>query len=338
MMFPRDRAVYANLNTSFTDYDALIADLDARKITGCLSLVFPGYEGILFLVDGSAVNATEQAENVKLTGPSAARSIAERARDKAGTLSVFQLAPELVNLLVNVLDGEVLFRDLSTAFTSLDKLVAKMRSEGLSGYIEVVLAGDLGTGMIFLRDGEPVEAILTNDSQTLSGRTAVETIVQSAGSAGGSFNVVRAGGPKMSLVAPGTMRSQGASSEVLGIWEAVIQGIEAVVDRFAKKDGCFLLAFKEVLVARAGTYPFLDPFAGDFEYRKGKLRMDGPMPEDLSVGLGDCLADAIAKLAFQLRRTDLETRIREELSDLTGKHAEAIARLELGPALQEFVA
>jgi hypothetical protein len=338
MMFPRDRAVYANLSTSFTDYDALIADLEARKVTGYLRLAFPAYEGILFLIEGAAVNALEQGEQGKLTGPAAARSIAERVKDKGGALWVYQLTPELVNLLVSVLDGEVLFRELSTAFTSLDKLVAKMRAEGLSGYIEVILSGELGIGMIFLKDGEPVEALLTSETQTLSGRTAVETIVQSAGTAGGSFNVVRAGGPKVAPVAPGAMRSQASSNEILAVWEAVIRGVETVVDRFAKKDGRFLLAFKEVLVARAGTYPFLDPFAGDFEYRGGKLRLDGPVPEDLSQGLGDCLADAIAKLAFQLRRADLETRIREELSGLAEKHSEVIARLELGPALQEFVA
>lgn len=338
MMFPRDRAVYANLSTSFTDFDALVADLATRGTTGYLRLAIPGYEGVLFFVEGVVVNAFEQGEHGQVTGRNAGRSIAERVKEKNGTLWVYQLTPELVNLLVNAVDGEVLYRDLSTSFTSLDKLVTKMRSEGLSGYIEVILAGDVGTGMIFLKDGEPVEALLFSETQSLTGRNAVETIVQSAGSVGGSFNVVRARAAAGAVAPAVVMRSQAAPNEVLAIWEEVIKGVETVVDRFAKKDGRFLLAFREVLVARAQTYPFLDPFAGDFEYKNGKLRFDGPIPEDLSHGLGDCLADAIAKLAFQLRRADLETRIREELSEIAEKHADVIARLELGPAIQEFVA
>jgi len=338
MMFPRDRAVYANLNTSFTDFDALVADLATRRATGYLRLVYPGYEGVLFLVEGAVVNALEQGAHGHVTGPGAARSIAERVKEKNGTLWVYQLTPELVNLLVSAVDGEVLYRDLSTSFTSLDKLVAKMRSEGLSGYIEVILAGDVGTGMIFLKDGEPVEALLFSETQSLTGRNAVETIVQSAGSVGGSFNVVRAGTTGGAGAPAVAMRSQASSNEVLAVWEEVIKGVESVADRFAKKEGRFLLAFREVLVTRAAMYPFLDPFAGDFEYKNGKLRLDGPIPEDLSQGLGDCLSDAIAKLAFQLRRADLETRIREELSEIAEKHADVIARLELGPAIQEFVA
>ncbi len=337
MMFPQDRAIYANLNTSFTDFDALIADIAGRKTTGYVRLAFDSYEGILFLVDGAVVNALEQSPAGKRTGNAAAAAIGERVKEKNGTISVFQLADDLVGLLVAAVDGEVLYRDLSTSFTSLDKLVGKMRAEGLSGYIEIRLAEGVGTGMIFLKEGEPVEALLFSETQSLTGRSAVETIVNAAASVGASFNVVRAGAPPSESEAT-AIRGTVNSAELLAVWGEAIGAIELVVDRLAKKEGRFQLAFKEVLVARASTYPFLDPFAGEFEYRRGTISFEGSAPEDLSQGLADCLSDAIAKLAFQLRRADLETRIREELSDFATKRAEAIERLELGPALQEFVA
>ncbi|MGH2634209.1 MAG: hypothetical protein ACRDG3_12425, partial [Tepidiformaceae bacterium] len=84
--------------------------------------------------------------------------------------------------------------------------------------------------------------------------------------------------------------------------------------------------------------PFLDPFAAEFEYRQGVIRFDGSLPEDFNRGLGDCLTDTVARLAFQLKRADLETRVRVTLSELMERNAGVIDQLNLADDLQEFVA
>ena len=61
MMFPKDRTLYANLNTSFTSFEALIGDLQERKLTGYVEVSAPGYTGTLLLSEGEIVNAQEIA-------------------------------------------------------------------------------------------------------------------------------------------------------------------------------------------------------------------------------------------------------------------------------------
>jgi hypothetical protein len=99
-----------------------------------------------------------------------------------------------------------------------------------------------------------------------------------------------------------------------------------------------LLAFKEVLVSRAVTYPFLDPFAAEFSYAGGHITFEHPLPDDFSKALSDCLSDAIAKLAFQLKRADLEAKVRAKLGGISEKHAAVIDRFALKDDIQEFVA
>jgi hypothetical protein len=125
--------------------------------------------------------------------------------------------------------------------------------------------------------------------------------------------------------------------ELLAFWDDVLQSVEETVDGLAKR-GRFMLAFKEVLVTRAITYPFLDPFAAEFEYAEGHITFEGPLPEEFSKALSDCLSDTISKLAFQLKRTDLEGRVRTRLAHVGAKHASIIERFSLFDDLQEFVA
>jgi DNA-directed RNA polymerase sigma subunit (sigma70/sigma32) len=93
-----------------------------------------------------------------------------------------------------------------------------------------------------------------------------------------------------------------------------------------------------VLVSRAVTYPFLDPFAAEFSYAGGHITFDHPLPDDFSKALSDCLSDTVSKLAFQLKRADLENKVRTRLGGLSEKHAAVIDRFGLRDDIQEFVA
>jgi len=124
---------------------------------------------------------------------------------------------------------------------------------------------------------------------------------------------------------------------LLAFWDDVISITESTVDGFAKP-GRFLMAFREVLVSRAVTYPFLDPFAAEFSYAGGHISFDHPLPDDFNKALGDCLSDAVSKLAFQFKRADLETRVRSRLDGISEKHAAIIDRFGLRDDVQEFVA
>lgn len=338
MMFPKDRTLYANLNTSFTSFDALIADLKERKLTGYVEVTASGYTGTLLLSEGEVVNAQEVAGDKRVVGPAASRGVLERAAQKDGVINVYSAFPDVVLLLHRLMDSRPLYRDLTSAFTSLDRLIAKLRSDGLTGYVEVHVAEGAGAGIIYLAGGEPVESVFSTGQEMTNGQEALNAIVQSVNASGGTFNVfVEAGQQAVAGVPAESPAQEGYRADLLAFWDEVLSLTETTVDAFAKP-GRFLLAFKEVLVSRAVTYPFLDPFAAEFSYAGGHITFDHPLPDDFNRALGDCLSDAVSKLAFQLKRADLEAKVRARLEGVSAKHAEVIDRFGLREDVQEFVA
>jgi hypothetical protein len=344
-MFPKDRTVYANLNTSFTDFDELLLDLRGKRVTGYVVVSFKGYDGVLFVEAGETIAALEQLADTRSTGENASANVIAHAHEKGGAINVYTLAPEVLRLLVRVIDAEALYRDLTSSFTSLERLIAKLEEDRLNGYIVVTLNDARGGAVIFFESGRVVECVFSAENQNATGPEVVSTVIHATGSIGASFNVYRAPLPAAPVsAAPAAVALEGEPGEEpaapvdpLTVWSEIIGAVESVVDGLSKT-GRFATTFKEVLVGRAGTYPFLDPFAAEFEYRAGKVSFEGPVPADFNKGLGDCLSDAIARLAFQLKRADLETRIRARLTDFGERYSDVIEKFQLSDDIQEFVA
>ncbi|MGE3073228.1 MAG: hypothetical protein AB7N24_03980 [Dehalococcoidia bacterium] len=338
MMFPKDRTLYANLNTSFTSFDALIGDLQGRKLTGYVEVSAPGYTGTLLLSEGEVVGAQEISGGNRQVGPAATRSVMERATEKDGLINVYSAFPDVVLLLHRLMDSRPLYRDLTSAFTSLDRLISKLRSDGLTGYVEVHIAEGGAAGIIYLAGGEPVESVFSSGQEMINGQEALNAIVQAVNLAGGTFNVfVEANNEPVAGVPAQTPAQEGYRAEIIAFWEEVLSLAEAAADGFSKP-GRFLTSFKEVLVSRAVTYPFLDPFAAEFSYAGGHISFDQPLPDDFNKALGDCLSETVSKLAFQLKRADLESKVRGQLAGISEKHSVVVDRFGLLNDVQEFVA
>ena len=342
MLIPRDHPVYESLNTSFTDFGGLLKDLGRRQLSGCLEVVSDELRGAILFNGGQPLNAFCEAAGRRTTGIKAADAVAHRAAGPDAVINVYALAPALAELVAASLDGELVYGGLSTAFTSLDRLLEKLQQEAHSGYLELDLAGG-GQAAIFLANGTVVDAAFWASNMHSSGAAATTEIMGLAAAEGATCNVYRlaaaraaaAGGPSPAPAASVASTLEGG--DVLGVWEEILAGTEQVVDGLSRP-GQFVTAFKEVLVDRADIYPFLDPFAADIEYRDGKVVFHGQVPEELSEALSACLSDALAKLAFQLRRADLESRVRAQHAGLYERHSSVIERFHLRAATQEFVA
>lgn len=339
MMFPKDRTIYSNLNTSFTAFDALLEDCRNRKLTGYVEVHFPGYTGSLILSEGEILNGVVTAGADNITGPAAIRNIAERATQRDGTISVATAFPDVVLLVNRLMDSRPLYKDLTSAFTSLDRLIAKLRTDAITGYVEVQVSGEAGVGVIYLQDGEPIESVFAAPRlPMMSGQDALNAIVAAVNTAGGTFNVfIEASAPSTIGLPRQAPQAESYRHDLLAFWAEVIQRVEQYVDGVSRP-GRFALAFKETLVNRAATYPFLDPFAAEFAYTNGTIEFHGPLPDDFSKALGDCLGDTVSRLAFQIKRADLETRVRAALEGISERHAAVIERFNLREECQEFVA
>jgi hypothetical protein len=93
----------------------------------------------------------------------------------------------------------------------------------------------------------------------------------------------------------------------------VVAAIEAAV---AARDsaGGFAIELRAGQLEVAERYPFLDPFAAEFEYHAGEIAFVGSVdPADFAAGLGEALHVAVAGLS---RRDGVEgDRLRQRVAD-----------------------
>jgi len=133
MLFPKNQVLHENLNTSFTQLDALLAELRSNQFTGYVQIIGWEYKGILLFDTGRIINASEDTKGQSRHGPAAAAGIAVKGREKDNAISVYRLNAEVTQLLANLFKGEPIYKDLSSDLTGLDKLVAKLQKRKAHG-------------------------------------------------------------------------------------------------------------------------------------------------------------------------------------------------------------
>jgi hypothetical protein len=336
MILPKGRAAYENLNTSFIDFSELTRDLKANGFTGYVQVSFWEYEGVLFVDNGTIVNGVEETGGTRRTGQQAVGGIMRQAEEKNGSVSVYSLTAEMVTMLASMLKSELVHKDLNTDFSDLGQLLTKLQSEGHTGYVEVAVKGGKGTAMILMRSGDVVESMLSSGSDVLSGAQTLPHIVETASSVGAVFNVYR------------TVIEEAFEStaeilvglelpQLLGVWQDVVAGVERAVDHRAG-EGSFLKAFKDTLIDGAEDYPFLDPFAGEFDYREGQITYTGSVSEEFSQALGRSLSATVDTIAERLSGIDLVSEVRDGLAPVVEERADAIQRYGLRNAVPDLFA
>jgi hypothetical protein len=326
MLFPKDRPMYPRLLTSFTRFDALIAELENASATCCLHTEFVGLQGWIFFGQGEPLGSLAREGTARHTGPQAARRIHSRADHAGGVLGVYGLEEDVARLLAGCIDAAPVYEGLSTDFASPDRLIARLREDGHSGHIDITLSDGRGEGLVLLDGGAVVKAMLVSDGQTFAGPDVIQSIVQLAANLGAVFNVYRTGAVAAGAGAPAEQAGPPADPADLAMfWSEMLSRAQRTVDRIAP--GRFAEAFAEVMAERGDGYPYLAPDAGNFSYRDGAAAFAGDPPADVSGELGDCLLDTLARLAFRLKRADLESRVLADVSDLHMRHPDMAERL-----------
>lgn len=334
MIFPRGTTLYENLNTSFAQLDALLAELQAMQFTGYAQLTGWEYDGVLLFDTGRIVNAWETAKEQQRTGPNAAASIATKAKEKDNAINVYRLNPDVVQLLANLLSSEPVYKDLSNDLTPLDKLVAKLQSEKHTGSITAHWARGQDTATILLREGQVVECVWLTGGKLLSDTATLEQVIQAASQAAVLLTIHQADLARV-YSADLDLAESFARPQTLAFWQTILNLVESVTDRLFKP-GTFNLAFRRACVAHATLYPFLDPFAGEFEYRDGQVKFEGQATiARFNAGLRDGVTQTVRDLAAQSANQILLTQLREAASAVRAEYAAVLEQTGLVTSLPE---
>ena len=336
MIFPKDEAVYQNLNTSFTNFAELLVDLKGNSFTGCVQVSYWEYEGMLLLDNGTVVNAVEEIGGKQITGKEAAKRVTEKALEKDGSISVYALSGEMVTMLASVANSEVIYENLSTEFTSLDALMNKLQNEDHTGYVEVSINGEQRKGFIFLLAGRVIESLITAQGDEISGPSILPRIIEYASTRGATFSVYQAA-VEESLEESEEIMVSFDLPQLLEVWSEIISTAEAVTERYSKA-GHFLNTFKETLIKKADDYPFLDPFAAQFQYQNGEIHFSGEAKKNFSQGVAEGLKGTLAALDEELPGVDLQAEIRTTVGPIREKYQPLISRFNINGLLPEILA
>ncbi len=335
MLFPKGHVVYENLNTSFTQLDAMMNELQSVQFTGYVQLTAWEYVGVLLFDTGRIVNAIEESGEQRRVGPSAAEGIAAKGREKDGTISVYRLSPEMTQLLANLFNSEPVYKDLDSDLTSLDKLVLKMQEEKLTGYIEVKLRPSQNAATIFMRDGQVLDSTFLNQGTTRSGSPVLNEIVHAAQTEPATFAVYRA---DLTTVYSHhiNLADSFAREGMLSFWQDVLQTLATSIDALSKP-GTFLTAFKRASIDIATAYPFLDPFAAEFEYKDGKITFSGQVTvAEFNEGLSRAIELTLEHFTHSPGNQDLLAKLKPAAATLVEKYNSQLAEVGLSETLPEL--
>ena len=336
MIFPKRDAVYQNLNTSFTNFGELLVDLKENGFTGVVQVSFWEYDGVLLLDNGSIVNASQEVGGKTLSGQDAVKLVTEKAKEKDGSISVFVQTGEMITMLASMVISKVVFENLSTEFTSLDALVAKLEGENHTGYIAVKLGGNRHMGYIFMLEGRVIDALLSSNSEEISGASVLKRILELIVSTGATFSVFESA-VEEALSESEVIKISYNLPQLLETWGVVIRDVERSTDEQLGA-GEFLNTFKDMLIANADHYPFLDPFAAKFRYQKGEVTYDGEVNKNFSRGIGVCLWQTVELLAERsaLDGKDLFGPIRSSLLKVESQYQDQLNKFNFHGILPDL--
>jgi len=183
-----------------------------------------------------------------------------------------------------------------------------------------------------------VEMFTTPESgPSVFGRKSIPIFVENAIKQGAIFDVYRSQGKTLKKEikeikeikekkVPGRT---GELKELIPILQEVLSQAEKLVDGASRKKGLFHKLFKESLVEKSEEFTFLDPFAGEFDYREGAIQFTGEIGvKDFSKGIVECLVATLSLLEKELPKDKiLPLKLKAGIESSLEQHGEALKRL-----------
>jgi len=351
MIFPKGEVRHQNLLTVYTDVSALLSALKSEAFSGIVEIEFPEKRGTIFIDSGEVLNAEikEKGNTERTIGKEGIPAFLTSSNQKNGVVHVYRLLPEHVALITSHLQHEVLFKELSTDYTRLDRLLLKLKEDKHDGFIEVLTKGKKPFGVLFVEGGEPIEMFtLPESGPSVFGRKSIPPFLENVSQQGGAvLNVYKSlrkipkkekpipeekpaleGKPTLESKPPLTGRD--GLQEVIPILQQALSNAEKLVDA-ATRSGIFIGAFKKCLIEKAETFSFLDPFAGEFEYQDGVIRFSGAVGEkEFTKGILECLNITGLLLEKELpKNKTLSLKLGVEIKTSLERHSDTLKRLGL---------
>jgi hypothetical protein len=286
-----------------------------RELGTCgIHMKSPLIEGIVYFDSGQFLSAICLTNAGTISGKEAIERLMSAVEKGNFSVSVYQIDPEMIFFWANALHAKPLHRDLTTDITELDRLIAKMINQQLTGFIEILIADGSSSGILFFNDGKIVSASTSSGKISESIELVRSRLIEETNAKGGTFHVSmisthkenEENSPKKTESTadhadpvPVPPPSDSAKmvdpipmlEEILGLSESVCIESKRVKD--------FQAQFRKAAMELADRYSFLDPFLKEFEFSGGKVRLEGHIePNVLVAGVLECIQKMLTQLGL----------------------------------------
>jgi len=302
VIIPKEKPVIENLNSYYLDVKRLLEHYQGELGSGGVHFKSSMVEGIVFFDKDVLLSGIYQDRDKEVDGKEAIDLLMEAVEKQNFNINVFFIPPEKVYFWANLPNSKSIYKELSTEFTDLDGLIRKMQTEGLTGYIDVSIGGGEDGGIIFFINGQVIDDSYCRGPETVNGaKQTQEYLVRKTKESGGVFNVFEIT-PRAKIQEPPPplpgQESQPQDVDLMSTLEELMRSAEQMIN-LAKVKADFSITLKKFLVDRADEFPFLDPFAGEFEYSEGKIRFTGSASiQELASAIIDILRDMAEALGL----------------------------------------
>ena len=316
IVLPKENPIIANLNSYYVQVERLIEHFQGEVGCGCLHFYSLASEGILFFDKDEILNGLFVQKNDQIAGKSAVDFLIQASEKTNYSLNVYILRTEDIYFWSTIPDAKRIYQDLTTEFTDLEGLMKKMASEGLTGFIDVVINENKGGGLVFFNNGGISGGSYSwGRGDSTRGKADQDKLIQLTKEHGGAFHVSRIAmeengkPPEVDTDLEPEELSEKPSARIVTAMGELIAIFERTVKSLKVMDSDFATLLNRKFVEKADRYPFLDPFAAEFKYAKEKITFDGDTTdEELTRGIWESITELAAELnASQQFKTNLIT-------------------------------
>lgn len=312
LVIPHHRPIIEGLDSYYLNVRKFFEHHQRELGTFGIHMKSPRVEGMVYFDSGQFLSAICLQSGETNFGEDAFARLMAATEKFNLSVSVYQLDPDMIFFWANALQAQPLYRALTTDITELERLITKMINEQLTGFIEIFVADDSASGIMFFNNGKIIGAS-TNPSEDRESIDMVRSrLVEETNAKGGAFNVsmisahkktdnnsTKRVDSKTEHANPVSTPPQSDIAEIVDLLPMVeeILSLSESVCIESKRVKDFPTQFRKAAMELADKYSFLDPFLKEFEFSGGKVRLEGNVqPQALVTGVLECIQTMLGPL------------------------------------------
>ena len=290
---PTGKPILSNLNSYYVNVEKLLEHFQGEIGSGTICFQNPISQGWLLFDTNDILNGCYRENGKTLTGERAIELLLTPGVGHNFSIGIQQIESEQVYYWANIPNAQVIHKDLSSEFTNLDGLIKKMRTEQVTGYIDITFSLNPDQCILFFSQGDLMGASYSwEKEQTQFSKKRHKELLEKITADGAVFNVSTIDTEQTTTASAPAAPSEETDLDILSMLSELLVLTEQAFAAEKRLKGQFNTLLRKKFIEKADPFPFLDPFAGEFEYVQQEVKLTGETePKVIATGVVACVKE-----------------------------------------------